>query len=201
VAVRPVRGAAPRTPADVLEGVLAGLPTGRELVLVPHSNAGLYVPQTTRHRTVVGMVFVDAVLPSRSGGTIPVAPPALVGYLREKVDREGLLPVWTEWWEPDQLAGLFPSDDVRAEVEREQQRLPLSYFCASVDVPSGWDSAPGAYLSFGGTYEDELRDAANRRWPTATLDGGHLHMLVAPDAVATEVSRLLGQLPLTSRPG
>jgi hypothetical protein len=37
----------PGAPGDVLKRFLAALPTDRDLVLVPHSNAGLYVPELT----------------------------------------------------------------------------------------------------------------------------------------------------------
>ena len=197
-AVRPIRGTAPRTPEDVLEGLLGALPEGRELVLVPHSNAGLYVPQLTRHRTVAGMVFVDAVLPPPQGA-VRVAPPALVEFLSEKASPDGLLPVWTEWWDAEEVASLFPNDHIRFQVEEEQVRLPLSYFAASVDAPDGWDHLPAAYLAFGETYEIERRDAERRGWPVAVLSGGHLHMLVAPEEVAAEINGLLGELSVTTR--
>jgi hypothetical protein len=38
----------PGAPGCVLKRFLAALPTDRDLVLVPHSNAGLYVPELTR---------------------------------------------------------------------------------------------------------------------------------------------------------
>lgn len=53
----------PRSADDVLRSFLAVLPTDRDVVLVPHSNAGLYVPRLTAHRRVVAYVFVDAGLP------------------------------------------------------------------------------------------------------------------------------------------
>jgi len=174
----------------VLSRLLAVLPSDQPLLLVPHSNAGLYVPELIRRRSVSGVGFVDAVLPP-SEGTIPVAPPSLVSHGGEKADSDRGLPVWTEWWDPDQLAGLFPSDEVRARVELEQQRLPLSYFTAAVTVPRGWDSIPAAYLCFGQTYEVERRAAERRGWPVTVLAGGHLHMLVDPDVVAGELHRLL----------
>jgi len=169
------------------------LPQDQPLLLVPHSNAGLYVPELIRRRSVSGVGFVDAVLPPPEG-TVPVAPPTLVSHLGEKADSDGVLPGWTEWWDPDQLAGLFPSAEVRARVEQEQQRLPLSYFTAAVTVPRGWDAIPAAYLCFGQTYEEERRDAERRGWPVTVLEGGHLHMLVDPDVVAGELHRLLARV-------
>jgi uncharacterized damage-inducible protein DinB len=57
---------------------------------VPHSNAGLYVPELTRKRRVIGYVFVDAILPP-DGGTVPVAPQHLVTELESLADESGML--------------------------------------------------------------------------------------------------------------
>jgi hypothetical protein len=75
---------------------------------------------------------------------------------------------------------LFPNVEVREQVERQQQRLPLSHFSESLPVPSDWDNRPGAYLAFGDTYLSDRREAARRGWPVATLPGGHLHTLADP---------------------
>jgi len=116
-----------RTGQDVLDAFLAALPIDREFVLVPHSNAGAYVPALTMQRRIVAAVFVDAVLPPGSG-RVPLAPPAFLDLLREKADGSGLLPVWTSWWDEAEVAALFPNAETRTRLEREQQRLPLSYF-------------------------------------------------------------------------
>lgn len=193
VAVDPWHGRALRAPADVLTGLLTVLPPDRELILVPHSNAGLYVPALTRHRQVAAAIFVDAVLPPRQGAAA-VAPTGLVDMLRRIVDADGVLPVWTAWWDESEVDRLFPSQDARSAVEREQQRMPLSYFSASVQVPSGWDDRPVAYLGFDDTYSQDQAEAARRQWPVATMPGGHLHMLAEPDAVAAELIGMIERL-------
>jgi hypothetical protein len=158
-------------------------------VLVPHSNAGLYVPALTTHCRVTGYVFVDAVLPA-SAGQAPMAPAEFYDYLAAKTDPDGLLPPWTDWWDED-ISALFPSVEVREQVEREQPRLPLSYFATLMTVPPGWDTRPGAYLAFGDAYAPELADATARGWPVRTLPGEHLHMLIDPAQAATEITTLL----------
>lgn len=186
-----------RTGQDALDAFLAALPVEQDLVMVPHSNAGAFVPGLVMRRRVVGVIFVDAVLPP-SHGYGPLAAPALLDLLREKVDDDGFLPVWTRWWEEADLMDLFPDAPTRARVEVEQQRLPLSYFESALSIPQGWDDIPGAYLAFGDTYATERDQAAQRQWSVSTLSGGHLHMLIDPEKVAAELVALVSGLGLDS---
>lgn len=181
---------APHTPEDVVEHLLACLPDDRPVVLVPHSNAGLYVPVVAAHHDVAAAVFVDAGLPGDDA--VPLAPPGLVEALRGKAGSDGLLPPWTQWWEGTQVAELFPDSATRGRVEREQARLPLRYFESALPASPGWhEDLAAAYLAFGDTYAEERAAAAARGWPTATIDGAHLHMLVDPVDVTRELLALL----------
>lgn len=179
---------APRTPDDVLQYLLHELPERTPLVLVPHSNAGLFVPSLMQGRDVRRVVFVDAGLPP-SAGQVPLAPPQFYDFLRGRADDLGMLPPWTQWWDTD-ISDLFPEAAVRRAVEQEQHRLPLSYFACELDVAEGWDRTPGGYLSFGDAYAEERRRAAARGWPVQTLEGGHLHLLVEPESVAAAIEEL-----------
>jgi hypothetical protein len=188
-------GPAPSDPTEVLRDLLDALPAGPPLVLVPHSNAGLFVPALTVARAVAGCVFVDARLPPAEGAA-PMATPERWDTRARLADPDGVLPPWTQWWDAD-VSPLFPNEAVRAEVEREQRRLPLSYFDQAVPVPPDWDLLPVAYLAFGETYDAERQDAEGRGWPVATLAGEHLHMLIDPASVATAIETLLTQTGLT----
>ncbi|GGK11212.1 hypothetical protein GCM10010123_46470 [Pilimelia anulata] len=190
---------APTTAEDVLQSFLAVLPAAADIVVLAHSNAGLYVPALTTTRRVVGCVFVDAGLPA-GHGRVRLAPPAVEEFLRDRADEHGLLPPWTRWWSESEVASLFPDDATRLRVEREQQRLPLSYFAQSLAVPSGWDNRPGAYLAFGDTYAAERHEATQRGWPVTTLAGRHLHTLTAPRQVAEEINALLGRMGIKPPP-
>ncbi|HLM21753.1 MAG TPA: hypothetical protein VK390_09540 [Propionibacteriaceae bacterium] len=108
----------PGAPGGALKRFLAALPTDRDLVLVPHSNAGLYVPELTRMRRVIGYVFVDAILPP-DGGTVPVAPRHLVTELESLADESDILPPWTAWWGEDDLRGLYSETDTRGRIEEQ----------------------------------------------------------------------------------
>lgn len=180
-----------RTSDDVMDHFLSAVPSDRDVILVPHSNAGLYVPALVGQRRVVGAVFVDAGLPPKTAGAL-LAPPELYAILSDKADGDGLVPPWTAWWDEAEVAGLFPNPEARARVEREQPRLPLSYFSAELPIPSGWDTGlAGAYLAFGETYAEDRELAALRGWPIATMSGSHLHLLMDPTAVTRELQVLL----------
>jgi hypothetical protein len=183
------------SPADVLDWLVGALPSAGEFILVPHSNAGLYVPAIAARRSVRGFVFVDAVLPPRDG-RVHVAPDALVNRLRASVGSDGLLRPWTSWWPEEDVAALFPDRQSRYRIEAEQRRLPLAYLTSEVDIAPGWDRTPwSAYMAFGDTYAEEIADARGRGWRTVVVDGSHLHMLCDPDRVVELLTEII--LPWT----
>lgn len=186
VAVLAGRGSSPE---EVGLSFAAGLPDDDGLVLVPHSNAGLYVAGIVAARPVGAAVFVDAVYPG-PGRTTPVAPPELVAELADRADEDGLLPPWTQWWPDAEVDALFPDEAVRAGVVAGEPRVPASYLSSRVVTPPGWESVRGAYLAFGETYALEVDLAREWEWPVVGLDGGHLHMLVDPDGVAGAIAEL-----------
>ncbi len=167
---------------------LARLPADRSVVLVAHSNAGLFVPAVAAAATrpVVGCLFVDATLPARHGST-PVATSDALAFLREKAV-EGILPPWTEWFDEDEVAPMFPDAATRAAIEAEQPRLPLSYYEKQIPVPEGWDAQPCGYLLFGPPYEPVATEAAARGWAVERIPGRHLHQLVDPLGVAGRIA-------------
>jgi hypothetical protein len=193
--------ACPRTPEQVMRSFLDSLPDDGPLAMIPHSNAGLYIPGLVRERTVLANVFVDAALPPAEG-PVRLVPAGMYDFLEERVDEHGVLLPWTQWWNDTDLDGLFPSRAVRDRVEAGQPRVPLSYFRESLPAAQGWDDTPNAYLAFGDTYADERRRAERRHWPVRTMPGKHLHMLIEPNEVAaavTELLRLRTSAQLTNR--
>lgn len=180
-------GSAPRTPEAVIEAVRAAA-GDRPVVLIPHSNAGLYAAHLRTILTVTATVYVDAALPAATATTTRLAPPAFLGFLRDLAGPDGTLPPWTQWW-PD-VDHLFPDPGTRAAVEREQPRVPLAYFTGTVPVPKRWTERPSAYLAFGDTYADEYEVATTCGWPVQRLVGAHLHQLIDPEAVGAAVIAL-----------
>lgn len=181
-----------RSPLEALDALLRALPED-PLVLVPHSGAGLLAPLVAARRPGTAVVFVDAALPPVAVPTTTAAPADLYALLAGKADGDGLLPVWTQWWD-EAVDELFPDPATRHRVELQQRRLPLAYFHEPVPVPAGWAQRPCAYLAFGDTYADETATARACGWPVAVLAGHHLEMLRRPDEVADEVLALLSQI-------
>ncbi|MEP7021006.1 MAG: hypothetical protein ABI808_10165 [Pseudonocardiales bacterium] len=177
--------APPYWPAG-LESIIRTVADG-PVVLVPHSNAGLFVPAVIKALgdQVRGVVFVDAALPG-------VGHHSKSDFLRRLATVDGLLPPWTSWWDEADVVDLFPNASVRAEVEAEQPRIPLAYYDHLPPAPDGWALPPCGYIWFGAPYDKGAEQTAQCGWPTAHLPGGHLHMLVDPDAVATAVLKMAG---------
>jgi hypothetical protein len=170
---------------ELVRKAISELPAGRPVIVVAHSNAGLFVPLIVEASTrpVAGCVFVDAALPARTEAT-PVAPPELIRFLEAKVGDDGRLPPWTAWWDEADVAPMFSDPRTRAVVEAEQPRLPLSYYRQMIPVASRWDRRPCAYLLFGPPYDEIAEDARGRGWAVTEIRGRHLHGIVDPDAVA-----------------
>lgn len=169
----------------LVDQVTAAAPPDGPVTIVAHSNAGLFVPliaQALRGQ-VSRCLFVDAALPSRQG-TTTAAEPEFLPFLRSIADESGVLPRWTDWWDEDDVAALFPDDATRHVVVAEQARLPLAYYLEEIPVPAGWDHAGSAYLWFGEAYAAGAKEAGERGWPVARIPGEHLHQVCAPDAVA-----------------
>ena len=179
------RSEPPHWPAGT--DAIVGAAEDRQVILVPHSNAGLYMPVAVDalRDQVVGIVFVDAALPET--GYV-----AQRDFLNTMVGSDGRLPPWTSWWDEADVAALFPNTDIRKLVEVEQPRMPITYWDHPPPVLDGWDRVPCSYLWFGEPYDKAADTASTRGWTTRQIPGGHLHMVVDPDAVAATVLELGG---------
>jgi hypothetical protein len=188
----------------VVGAVRSGLPAAdpREpLVLVAHSNAGLFVPVIADGLgwPVACTIFADAAVPGREGET-PLAPDSFLRFLRGLAGPDGRLPRWTDWWEEADVAPMFPSQQARDTVTREQPRLPLAYYRERVPVPAGWDKCRCCYLRFSAAYRAEEAEARERGWPVRVVPGEHLHQIVDPRAVTGAVLALAAAFAEDGRP-
>jgi pimeloyl-ACP methyl ester carboxylesterase len=160
------------------------------VILVAHSGSGPLLPAIGAGvpAAVAAMIFVDAALPAL-GPTTELAPPETLARLRDRAV-DGLLPRWSTWFEEDLMRELLPDQADRAAVERELPTLPVAYFEETVPNPDGWDRVPCAYLRLSQAYDEAAADASRRGWRAGSLDGHHLSIVAAPNAVADALIRL-----------
>ncbi|MFP3989996.1 alpha/beta fold hydrolase [Streptomyces sp. E11-3] len=173
-------GTHPTWPEIVRRVARAARPLPGPATLVVHSNAALFVPAIVEElgERVARVVFADAPLPDG------IAPAGQLRLLRELADQDGPLPPWTTWFAERDVAAMLPDPEVRRRVEEEQPRLPLAHFEQTLPAVDGWRRLPCAYLRFSPAYESVAAAARARGWPVTVLPGGHLHQVVAPEAVA-----------------
>ena len=183
----------PRVPAAVRDGI-AGQDTAQPVVLVVHSNAGLFAPVIARDlgRPVARMIFADASVPPATGET-EAAESEFVPFLRDLAGEDGRLPPWTSWWSEEDVARMLPDPRLRRVITAEQPRLPLAYYLERIPVPGGWDERPCGYLLFSEAYESQAGQARSRGWPVCTVPGQHLHQVVDPAGVAAALLELAGR--------
>jgi pimeloyl-ACP methyl ester carboxylesterase len=159
--------------------------TAAPAVLAGHSGAGLLLPAIADAVTVevAALVFVDSFLPPASG-SLRLAPPGRMSQLRALAS-DGVLPPWPGWFGEEAMRELVPEERLRATLEEEMPRLPLSYFEASVPLAGGWSARPCAYLLFSGApYAKSAAEARDQGWAVAEIAGaGHLAMASDPIAV------------------
>ena len=161
--------------------VAAALPAGPH-VLVGHSGAGPLLPVIASRLNPSRLVFVDATLPPTDGESA-LAPEQFLGTLTG-LAQDGLLPPWSEWFEPGTMERLIPDPVRRHAVVAELPRLPLSYFHARVPVPDEWATDPSAYVLLSQGYRQEAEHAAARGWPVIEMLGSHLDLVSQPVPLA-----------------
>ena len=188
------RSAPPRWQA-VVSAIERGLPDvlAKQVILVAHSGAGPLLPVVSAHldANVLAYVFVDAGVPPLDGVTTAASSSFLA--VLEGLAENGNLPPWSTWWGPGTMEKLVPDATLRAAIEAELPRMPLSYFTESIPVPAGWADTPSAYLQFSSPYRADAATAEAHGWPVHRIEGQHLHLVVDPCAVAEAVVALAQQ--------
>ncbi|MFT3873031.1 MAG: hypothetical protein QM714_10355 [Nocardioides sp.] len=144
-------------------------------VVVPHSNAGRFAPAVAE-QVGARLVCLDSLLPGEEPD------PGWTDVLRSKELADGLLAPWSTWW---------PREDVDAVVGEhwallttDEPRVPLRLLLEQPPAPEDWLTRRSGYIAFGDTYAEQAALAEANGWEVRRLDGGHLHLLTAPDDVA-----------------
>ena len=163
--------------------LLEALPEMEDPILVGHSAGGLLAAYLAGALHAKAFICLDAMMPPERGMTPPVEPDFLK-FVRSLPTKDGLLPIWTDWWDGDLLAEAPMSPGLKAAFLAELPRLPLTWFDDSFEM-SNWSCAKRAFIQTSPVFRDEARRAEDRGWPVARLKGTHLHPALAPKETAT----------------
>ena len=150
------------------------------------SGAGVTLPAVAAGVGARRVVWVDALMPARSGAT------AADDDIRERVAglvRNGRIADWTTWWGPGALEELVPDAVLRAAIEADGHELPADFYDVAVPVPDGWPDDDVRYVHLSASYDAEATAARARGW-TVVCDGTGAHLDVANDP--RRVADLLG---------
>ncbi|MFD9602885.1 alpha/beta fold hydrolase [Streptomyces sp. NPDC059970] len=168
---------------------------GKQIVLVGHSGAGALLPAitSTTTATVVGTIFVDALLPHADLRWFDTAPVEL----REELwglALDGRLPPWNEWFPPGTVEELLPDPHLRARFCAELPRLPLAYFEERAPAHPGPAPSRSAYLQLSDAYEAEALQAKREGWCVKRRTAHHLTMLTEPQEISAALEELIDGL-------
>jgi hypothetical protein len=169
------------------QAAVAAMPAAE--AVVAYSGAGVLVPVVVAALpSARAVVLVDAVLPAAAGATRTSA------ELREMVRQlavDGVLPPWTSWWAPQELADVLPDPHDCAILAEEAPALPEAFYDVPVPAPPGWEPQIRGYLHLSPAYQDAAAQAHQRGWHTRELPGQHLDPLTRPAAVAAALLPML----------
>jgi hypothetical protein len=183
---------------QAVDGAVAVPDRRGPLVLVGHSGAGpLLAAVGTRLRAAGrpcgGYLFCDAGLPEDGASRLDllaVEDRGMAEAFRAELERGGRFPEWGD----AELAPLVPDPVARAALVGSLRPRGLAFFTEPLPAAPGWPDAPCGFLRLSAAYDRWAAAAAARGWPTASLDAGHFHPLVDPDAVAAALLDLLGRM-------
>ena len=174
----------------------------QRIILVGHSAGGLLLPAIAdaSDSEVTALVFVDSLLPPPAG-RLPLGPPAFMDQLRA-LATDGVLPPWSHWFGAEAMRELVPDERMRADIEAEMPRLPLSYFEATVPVADDWQERRCGYLLLSaGLYEKSAAEARAYGWPVIEMrDVQHLAIATNPIPVTEAVLDIERSLEQPTQP-
>lgn len=156
-------------------------------VVLGFSGAGVVLPAVAAAAGARRVVWVDAIVPARSGAT--TTPPGRLARLAELV-RGGRLAPWPTWWAPGELAAELPDEELRAAVCAEAAELPADFHSVAVPVPADWPDGDVGYVQLSPAYAEDAVEARARNWRvTGDGTGRHLDVVTRPEEVLALVDR------------
>jgi hypothetical protein len=170
---------------------VAASSSARPLFFVGHSGAGPLLPAISAAVgwRAAGYLFVDAGLPVDGQSRFALMrreDAEFAARFRALLDAGGRFPTWSE----DDLRDLIPDARLRRETVAGLRPRGAAFFDEPITVFAGWPDAPCSYLRLSRAYNAPAAEARARGWPLESIDAGHFHMLVDPDAIADAIMRL-----------
>lgn len=144
------------------------------------------------------IVYVEGRLPA-DGVSPSIGDPDRRELMDSVVHPDGYLPPWHLWWGP-LIDGLIPDEAIREQIWAECRRIPRALFDLPIPAPPVGAEVVEAFLGFGSGYAPSLDDARDAGWPTAWLDGNHVHQVNEPVTVAATLLALDAQATLGGPP-
>lgn len=172
--------------ADQIVGLARQTRGERPLAVVGHGSAAPRMPWLCRQLIdeglpVAGFIAVDGPFPH--GDMSPTeARPAFAGLIDDIVRPDDYLPPWPRWW--GTLAYELVPVRHRGDLVADAPLLPREVFDEPIPAVELPPSLRRHFLAFGHGYRDEMERAATEGWRVSAVDGGHLHQLAEPAAVA-----------------
>jgi pimeloyl-ACP methyl ester carboxylesterase len=170
--------------------VEAGSSLGSTIAVIGHSGAGAFLPAMAGRlrETVELLIFIDAVVPPRSGAN---RTPLEVARLLDEQTIDGRLRPWLEWWPVETVAELLPDPGDRSIVASDMPVLPRAFYDEEVPVPDGWSEGPCGYLQLSHAYDAEFEEAGKRGWERRSIEADHLSIYTEPSRIWAEIQGIL----------
>ena len=155
-------------------------------VVLGFSGAGVVLPAVAATVRARRVVWLDALVPARSGETLP--PDELRAAVAGFVRGDRLAP-WPSWWPAEVLAAELPDDVLRARISAEAPSLPADFYDVAVPVPAAWPDGDVRFVQLSPAYDAAAAEARARGWAVSgDGTGSHLDVARAPAAVAALVT-------------
>lgn len=164
---------------------LAQIARDMPLSLVAHSGAGPLLPVIRQMipNPITTYVFVDAGIPQHGASRLDLMKwedPGGADQFQKELERGERFPTWGF----DDLQEVIPDESLRRQMVAEIRPRGLPFFTETIPVFDGWPDAVCVYIQFSAPYDRPASQARAAGWPSYTLEAGHFHMLVDPQAVS-----------------